>query len=310
MRKLFQSIESHLVVWVLVVAVSGLIWPHLGTWLAPSLSVLLALLMLVISLTFDARAVKVVLRNPAKQVLALFLVYVPMTFLGWLTGRWFFGQGALADGQTLLGMLPTDVSAPLLVLMAQGNVALAAVLNAVNTALAPFIIPFLFLGITGVELEVPLWTIVAELIAIVLLPTLLGVWLRTRFTATVARYDSVYAGAGSLLYLLILLAVIGPNAQTILDYGWYAWVIAAAALCLNMAGYAVGMCAKVWISDRQDLIAYLFTVSKKEFSIAAAFVAASGLPEAIAIPAVFFAIVQMLTSPLVARFLTRHASNL
>ncbi|MGO3891430.1 MAG: bile acid:sodium symporter family protein [Paenalcaligenes sp.] len=306
MRKLFQSIESHLVVWVVVVAASGLIWPVLGAWLASSISLLLALLMLVISLTFDARAVKVVLKKPSKQVLALFLVYVPMSFLGWLTGRWFFGQGALADGQTLLGMLPTDVSAPLLVLMAKGNVALAAVLNAVNTALAPFIIPFLFLGITGVELDVPLWTIVAELIAIVLLPTLLGVWLRTRFTAAVSRYDTIYAGAGSLLYLLILLAVIAPNAHTILDYGWYAWVIAAAALCLNMAGYAVGLCAKIWITDRQDVIAYLFTVSKKEFSIAAAFVAASGLPAEVAIPAVFFAIVQMLTSPVVARLLTRH----
>lgn len=307
MRKLFQSVESHLVVWVLVVAVVGLLWPTPGQWLAPGISALLALLMLVISLTFDARAVSVVLRHPAKQFLALFLVYVPMSLLGWLTGRWFFGQGALADGQTLLGMLPTDVSAPLLVLMAQGNVALAAVLNAVNTALAPFIIPFLFLGLTGVELDVPLWNIVAELVLIVLVPTLVGVGLRTRFTATVARYDSVYAGAGSLLYLLILLAVIGPNAQTILDYGWYAWVIVAAALCLNLAGYAVGMCAKIWISDRQELIAYLFTVSKKEFSIAAAFVAASGLPSEIAIPAVFFAIVQMVTSPLVARLLTRRA---
>lgn len=307
MRKLFQSIESHLVVWVLLVAVVGLLWPTPGQWLAPGISALLALLMLVISLTFDARAVSVVLRHPTKQFLALFLVYVPMSLLGWLTGRWFFGEGPLADGQTLLGMLPTDVSAPLLVLMAQGNVALAAVLNAVNTALAPFIIPFLFLGLTGVELDVPLGNIVAELVLIVLVPTLVGVGLRTRFTTAVARYDSVYAGAGSLLYLLILLAVIGPNAQTILDYGWYAWVIAAAALCLNLAGYAVGMCAKIWISDRKELIAYLFTVSKKEFSIAAAFVAASGLPSEIAIPAVFFAIVQMVTSPLVARLLTRRA---
>ncbi|VXC54075.1 hypothetical protein HALO153_340001 [Vreelandella titanicae] len=44
----------------------------------------------------------------------------------------------------MLGTLPTDVSSPLLVLMAKGNVALAAVFNAVNTALCPFIVPFLF----------------------------------------------------------------------------------------------------------------------------------------------------------------------
>ena len=306
MRKLLQSIESHLVVWVVLVAVGGLLWPRPGQWLAPSISVLLALLMLVISLSFDARAVRVVLQRPSRQVLALFLVYVPMSLLGWLSGRWFFGEGRLADGQSLLGMLPTDVSAPLLVLMAKGNVALAAVLNAVNTAFSPFIIPFLFLGLTGIPLEVPLWSIVLELMAIVLLPTVVGVGLRTRFTAAVARYDDVYAGAGALLYLLILAAVIGPNAQTILDYGWYAWLIVAAALFLNIAGYLVGLCARFWVADRQDLIAYLFTVSKKEFSIAAAFVAASGLPAELAIPAVFFAIVQMLTSPLVARFLARQ----
>jgi BASS family bile acid:Na+ symporter len=41
-------------------------------------------------------------------------------------------------GQTLLGTLPTDVSSPLLVLMARGNVALAAVFNAVNTVFSPF----------------------------------------------------------------------------------------------------------------------------------------------------------------------------
>lgn len=67
MRKLLHSIESHLVVWVVVVAASGLVWPVLGTWLASSISVLLALLMLVISLTFDARAVHVVLKNPLNK---------------------------------------------------------------------------------------------------------------------------------------------------------------------------------------------------------------------------------------------------
>ena len=47
----------------------------------------------------------------------------------------------------------------------------------------------------------------------------------------------------------------------------------------------------------------LFTVSKKEFSIAAAFVAASRLPSEIVIPATFFAVIQMITSPIVAKYL-------
>ena len=57
-------------------------------------------------------------------------------------------------------------------------------------------------------------------------------------------------------------------------------------------------------SDRKEVITYLFTVSK-EFN-AAAFVAASGLPSEIAIPTAFFAVIQMITSPIAAKILARH----
>lgn len=285
----------------------GLLAPSIGQALANGISPLLALLMLLISLTFDAGAVRLVFARPTRQVLALVLVYGPMSLAGLITGRLFFGAGPLATGQTLVGTLPTDVSAPLLVLLARGNVALAAVLNAVNTALSPFIVPALFLALTGIELQVPVGTVIAELVATVLLPTVVGVWLRTRYSAQVGRFDPLYSAGGSLVYLALLLAVLGPNAASIRGYGWYALVIAAAALTLNLIGYAVGATARWFTDDREERIAYLFTVSKKEFSIAAAFIAASGLSPELAIPAVFFAVIQMITSPLAARLLAGRA---
>jgi bile acid:Na+ symporter, BASS family len=305
--KLLRLIENNLLPLVLATAVLGVLAPVSGIALQGLISPMLAALMLVVSLTFDAQAVRVVLRRPSRQLWALGLVYGPMSIAGWLTGRLFFGTGNLAAGQTLVGTLPTDVSAPLLVLLARGNVALAAVLNAVNTALSPFIVPLLFLLLTGIELNVPLVHIIIELVLTVLLPTLLGVWLRTRFKASVQRFDYVYPAAGSVLYLMLLLAVVGPNAEAILGYGWYALVIAFAALCLNLIGYGVGAFARVFTNDQAELTAYLFTVSKKEFSIAAAFVAASGLPSEIAVPAAFFAVVQMITSPIAAKLLARGA---
>lgn len=305
MTTLLSLIEANLLWLVLGIAALGLIVPELGLHLAPYTSALLALLMLIISLTFDLRAVGKVFRKPSQQVLALSLVYVPMSIAGLLTGRLFFGTSPLASGQILLGTLPTDVSSPLLVLMARGNVALAAVFNAVNTALSPFIVPFLFLWLTGIRLEVPLSSIISELVIIVLLPTIVGVGLRTRYGDFFARYDRTYAGAGSVVYLVILLAVIGPNAQTIIGYGWFSVVIGAAALTLNLIGYVVGMLSRLTTSNRETVIAYLFTVSKKEFSIAAAFVTASGLPAEVAIPAAFYAFVQMITSPIAAKILVK-----
>ena len=308
-RRIGAAIESNLLILVVITTVVGLLAPSLGEALASGISPLLALLMLMISLTFDASAVRLVFARPGYQVLALVLVYGPMSLAGLLTGRFFFGAGPLAAGQALVGTLPTDVYAPLLVLLARGNVALAAVLNAVNTALSPFIVPALFLLLTGIELQVPLGSVIAELVATVLLPTLIGVWLRTRYPVTVGHFDPLYSAGGSLIYLALLLAVLGPNADRILGYGWYALVIAGAALTLNLVGYAFGATARWFTDDPQDRIAYLFTVSKKEFSIAAAFVAASGLPAEIAIPATFFAVIQMITSPLAARILVARAGT-
>lgn len=307
MRKLAGFIENNLLFLALATAAFGLLMPGAGQALEGGIGPLLALLMLVISLTFDAHAVKLVLRKPGHQLWALGLVYGPMSLAGWLTGRLFFGSGPLAAGQALVGMLPTDVSAPLLVLLARGNVALAAVLNAINTLLSPFIVPVLFLMLTGIPLEAPLGTVIAQLLMIVVVPTLIGVYLRTRHPARVGRFDRLYPALGSVFYLLLLLAVIGPNAETIIGYGWYALVIGLAALVLNLIGYGIGYAARLFVADREELVAFLFTVSKKEFSIAAAFVAASGLPSEIAVPAAFFAVIQMLTSPIAARLLAARA---
>lgn len=308
-RRIAGAIDSNLLALVVAATIVGMVAPSVGKVLASGISPLLALLMLMISLTFDASAVRLVFARPSRQVLALVLVYGPMSLAGLITGRLFFGAGPLATGQTLVGTLPTDVSAPLLVLLARGNVALAAVLNAVNTALSPFIVPALFLALTGVELQVPVGTVIAELVATVLLPTIVGVWLRTRYPAQVGRFDPLYSAGGSLVYLALLLAVLGPNAASIRGYGWYALLIAAAALSLNLIGYAVGATARWFTDDSEERIAYLFTVSKKEFSIAAAFIAASGLPGEIAIPAVFFAVIQMITSPLAARLLVSRTPS-
>ncbi|MBL8582853.1 MAG: bile acid:sodium symporter family protein [Rhizobiaceae bacterium] len=303
MQKYLRFVENNLLWLAIATSILGLVAPKIGFVLEAGISPLLAALMLVISLTFDAHAVKIVFRKPSRQIWALALVYGPMSIAGWLTGRLFFGSGNLASGQTLVGTLPTDVSSPLLVLLAKGNVALAAVLNAMNTALSPFIVPFLFLALTGIELQVPVGAVVLELVLVVMVPTVLGVYLRTRCPGQVGRYDNLYPSLGSMLYLALLLAVIGPNAESILGYGWYAIVVALAALVLNLIGYAVGSVARMFTADRGELIAYLFTTSKKEFSIAAAFVVSSGLPTEIAVPAAFFAVIQMITSPIAAKIL-------
>jgi BASS family bile acid:Na+ symporter len=230
-----------------------------------------------------------------------------MSLVGFLLGRALFGTGPLGLGFALVGTLPTDVSSPLLVLLASGNVALATVFNAINTALAPLVVPALFLAYTGVELDVPVAPLVGELALTVVAPTVAGVAFRTWRGDRLERADPALSATASLASLLLVVGVVGPNAEAILDQPATILLVAAAALTLNVIGYLFGWAARPLLVDRADRSAMLFTVSKKEFSIAAFIVFTSGLPGQVALPAVVYAVVQMLTSPVVAGTLARRA---
>ena len=301
-------IERNLVALVVLTAALGLAVPAVGTSIEERVAPLFAVLMLVVSMTFDVHDLRLVARRPGLQAIATALVYVPMGIVGALLSRVLFGAGTpYGLGQTLVGVLPTDISSPLLVFIARGNVALATVLNAVNTALAPLLVPVLFVVLTGVELTVPVGALMVELLVVILVPTLVGVWLRTRYATRLAPAEPLLSAAGSIVYLVLLLAVLGPNAEAILDSGWDIVLLVAGALALNLVGYAFGAAVRPWVRERADRTAFLFTVSKKEFSIAAVVVVSSGLPSAVAVPAVVTAVVQMITSPIAARRLAGRA---
>jgi bile acid:Na+ symporter, BASS family len=303
-----RVVENNLTPLVVVAAAAGLLLPGAGAALSEAVTPLLALLMLCVSLTFDVTTLRRVLTRPGVQILATILVYGPMSLAAFLIGRLLFGLGPLGLGFALVGALPTDVSSPLLVLIARGNVALATVLNAVNTALAPVLVPALFLLYTGVELDVPVAPLIGELALTVLIPTVVGIAIRTLRPARVEPVEPALSATASLAYLLLVVAVVGPNAAAILDRPTTMLLVAAAALGLNVIGYLLGWAGGLALADRADRSAMLFTVAKKEFSIAAFVVFASGLPPEVALPAVVYAVVQMLTSPLVARTLARHAN--
>ena len=102
----------------------GLLVPRLGQFLSAAVTPMLAVLLLAVSLTFDATALREVLRRPGLQLLAALLVYGPMSLLGLALATVVFGAGPLWLGVILLGTLPTDVSSPLLVWIGRGNVPL------------------------------------------------------------------------------------------------------------------------------------------------------------------------------------------
>ncbi|MEH6706598.1 MAG: hypothetical protein V7667_01365 [Alloalcanivorax venustensis] len=104
MNQLISFVESKLVWFVIFVAGLGLAIPETGQFLEPGIGPLLAFLMFIISLTFDAHDVRTVLRKPSRQFLALGLVYGPMSIAGWLTGRFFLEVAHWLRGKPYLAL--------------------------------------------------------------------------------------------------------------------------------------------------------------------------------------------------------------
>lgn len=305
-----RVVEDNLVVLVVATTVVGLVAPRTGELLVEGVAPLLALLMLVVAMTFDLDQLRAVLRAPGIVLLATVLVYGAASLLAVGLAAVSYGSGPLWLGVILLGVLPTDVSSPLLVWIARGDVALATVCNAVTTALAPVVVPALFLAYTGIELDVPVGVLVGELALTVLVPTIVGVALRTRWPDRIEPVEPLLSATGACSYLALLLAVVGANAAEVLADPSVTLGLAGVLLALNAGGYLLAGLASPLLRSRPARAAMLFTVSKKEFSIAALVVFSAGLPSEVALPAVVYAVVQMVTSPAVARLVARRGEVL
>ena len=147
-----------------------------------------------------------------------------------------------------------------------------------------------------------------ELALTLIVPTVVGVAIRTRWAPRVEPVEPVLSATASLAYLLLVVAVVRPNAGAILTQPGLVAAAAGVALALNAFGHLLGWSTRPLLTDPADRTAMLFTTSKKEFSIGAFVVFASGLPPEVALPSVVFAVVQMISSPLVATTLARRAS--
>ncbi|MEX0868876.1 MAG: bile acid:sodium symporter, partial [Nitriliruptoraceae bacterium] len=302
-----ELLQRRLAVFAVATGAAGLAWPATGQALTGAVPWLLAGLMAAVSATFDVGTLRAALRRPGIVALTTLLVYGPMSIVAFILATAVFGEGSAWLGLILVGVLPTDVSSPLLVWLGRGSVALATVANAVNTALAPIVVPVLFIAYTGVSLGGSLTGLIGELLVVVLVPTVAGVTLRTWRPRQVQRAEPALSIVAAAAYLALLLAVVGANADTILSDPLQMGPVVAVALVLNLSGYAIALAARRVVVRDDDRTALLFTVGTKEFSIAAVVVVSAGLAPDVALVAVAFAVVQMVTAPLVARFAVRRS---
>ncbi len=302
MTKILTRIPDHLVYLVLATGAFSLLFPGPGSLVGWIVTPVLALMVFSISLTIDVRDLLQVTRNPFTIVWSVILQFVVMALFSILLGKIFFSHMPdLNSGQVLLGALPADISAPLMVSLVGGNTALGMTMLVTAMVLTPFILPNILTLFGGITLQVPTMYLEAELVGIIIIPLILGLLLN-HYSVKIREKKDAWPGCAALCYVLLLFAVVSSNAVSIISLRDFAAVILIVELSLNLFGYGLAYLTKIVFKQKKETyLSLLFIASTKEFGIAPAAVDTMDLNRVIVIPSAFYAVVQMISSPLMVK---------
>jgi BASS family bile acid:Na+ symporter len=299
-------ITDHLIYLVIIIGVISLIVPGPGSLLGWIVTPVLALMVLSVSMTIDVRDLIQVKRYPLIIVWSIVLQFVVMALFSIMLGKIFFSSMPdMNTGQVLLGALPADISAPLMISLVGGNTALGMAMLVTAMVLTPFVLPYVFTWFGGITFHVPTMYLEAELVAIIIMPVVLGLLLH-HYSAKVREKKDAWPGFAALCYLLLLFVVLSSNATSLLSLKKFVVVIILVELSLNLFGYGLAVLTKIAFKQtKETVLPLLFISSTKEFGIAPAAVDTMGLPHTIAIPSAFYAVVQMVSSPVMVKIVKR-----
>jgi bile acid:Na+ symporter, BASS family len=165
----------------------------------------------------------------------------------------------LALGMVLLSLCPGGPTSNLFAKFAKGDVALSISLTGVITVISVFTVPFFaaqagqyFLSDTG--MEVSILPIAARALITMLIPILLGMWLRERAPDWVMRNEKRFSAVAAVLIALVILAALASQAKNVTT-----WIQVLGGACFTLmllllvAGLLLGKIFKLQRSETTSI---------------------------------------------------------
>ena len=300
--KALTWISDHLLYFVLVVGAFSLLFPQIGSTLDWIVTPILALMVLNVSMTIKVEDLKQLKKYPLMILWSAFLQFVPMSIFALLLSKVFMRGTDIGTGQLLLGSLPADISAPLMVYLVGGSTAIATAMLVVAMVLTPVILPNTLAWFGGVSFKIPTSYLIIELAGIIVIPVALGILLNYQ-SEKIRKKEQVWSGIASLCYIILLFVVVSSNAHSIISLKMFALLILLSEIALNLFGYCLAYLTKLIFKQQETFFPFLFLVSSKEFGIASAAVNTMKLNTLMLIPSAFYAVVQMTSLPIMVKII-------
>lgn len=291
-------VDDNLLWWVLAAVAVGVLVPDLAV-VTDYATLVLAVMVGSVSLTLTVDRFRAV--DPGRVGAAL-AGHATMPVLAFAVAVALDLPPALVAGFVVLGAVTPELVTPTMTELADGDTAFAAVVLVVAGVGATAVVPLSVAAFVGDAVPVDPTRIVEGLALAVVAPMLAAIALRHAFDDRVGAHEAAYGSVSAVAVVVIVGGVAAANAALLRADPARTATVAAGALALNLAGYAVGYLASTG-GTRQVRVATVLSVGMRDFAVAAALVVAAGFPPAASLPAVTFGVVEMTTSALLATHL-------
>jgi bile acid transporter len=205
------------------------------------LGVLMMVIMLGMGASLTFRDFLIAFRKPKGVIVGLICQYGIMPFLGYFLAVLLKLPPALAVGLILMGCMPGGTTSNIFTYFSKGALALSIMMTSVSTLVAVIMVPTLIsyysrlAGVTG-EFAIPAAN-VAQVLVVLLVPTVLGMFLR-KFNPNVgATIELIGSMLGIFVILFLLVSWVPRNYQLLLSTPWPVFF---AAIGLGLFGMFLG----------------------------------------------------------------------
>jgi len=183
-----------------------------------------------------------VIKMPKGVLIGIFLQFTIMPLVGFTIAKIFNFPPEIAAGIILIGCVPSGLASNVMSFLARANLALAVTISAVTTLLSPFITPFLMKWLGGQFIEVNFWSMMLDILNMIILPIVAG-FIFNLFARRIAGRKSTIIQLTSYMLIIMLTTLVFVKAgntgfnefviRFIKSLGWFYFLPMIGAIILS-----------------------------------------------------------------------------
>ena len=271
---------------IIIIAFSCLafFWRDGFSWMTNYTSVFLGVIMFGMGLTIKLDDFRAIFSRPKEVVIGAVAQYTIMPVIAWLLSN-------------------------VITYIAGGDVALSVGMTIVSTLAAPLMTPFLVYVLAGAWVEVSFWAMVLSVVKVILIPVLLGVFLRSLAGEHVDKVSDVMPLVSVVAIVMIIGGIVAVNAEKIVSCGVLVLgVVAIHNFCGMMLGF---LAAKIFHVEYSRTTAIAIEVGMQNSGLAVSLAAANFAANPLAtLPGAIFSVWHNIAGSIFAGIRRAGAENL